>query len=53
MRGLAKARRVPNRGLEKNAAAPPPPAPVSEGPAVEVPYAAAKLRVTGFPVARK
>jgi hypothetical protein len=55
VRARVRAARVPGWDLEKNAAAPPPKSPVKvDGPAAEVelvPYAAAKLRVTEFPVA--
>lgn len=53
----ASARLVPGWQLDRNAAAPPPPSPVETSePLVSVelvPYAAAKLRVTEFPVASK
>lgn len=49
-----KGKQVPDWGLERNAAAPPPRSPVSSGKPVEtltlIPYGAAKLRVTEFPV---
>ena len=49
----AKGRRLPAWGLERNAAAPPPPSPVSTSEPLEtlilIPYGAAKLRITEFP----
>jgi len=50
----AKARQVPEWKLERNAAAPPPQSPVKSEQPVEditfIPYGAAKLRITEFPV---
>jgi len=49
-----KGRRIPQWDLEKNAAAPPPLSPVSSSEPLEtltlIPYGAAKLRITEFPV---
>jgi hypothetical protein len=49
-----KGRRIPQWDLEKNAAAAPPPSPVSSSEPLEtltlIPYGAAKLRITEFPV---
>lgn len=50
----AKGRRLPQWGLDRNAAAPPPQSPVAATEPVEgvtlVPYGAAKLRVTELPL---
>jgi len=51
-----KGRRIPQWGIEKNAAAAPPPSPVSSSEPLEtltlIPYGAAKLRITEFPVVK-
>ena len=53
----AKARQVPEWDMDGASAAPPPPSPVSSSRPVEdielIPYGAAKLRITEFPVAEK
>ncbi len=50
-------RLLPDWGLERNAAAPPPPSPVSSDEPLEdlrlIPYGCAKLRVTEFPTLEK
>ncbi|HXB73872.1 MAG TPA: beta-L-arabinofuranosidase domain-containing protein [Candidatus Acidoferrales bacterium] len=50
----AKARRLPEWGMEGGSAAPPPESPVKSGEPLEtvtlIPYGAAKLRITVFPV---
>jgi hypothetical protein len=52
----AKARRVPSWGMDGASAAPPPQSPVASSEPVEevqlIPYGAAKLRITEFPVAK-
>jgi len=54
VRLLARGRRLPAWALEKNAAAAPPPSPVTSTEPLEtvtlIPYGAAKLRITEFPV---
>jgi hypothetical protein len=54
LRATVKGRRVPAWGLKKNAAAPPPPSPVSSTEPLEaltlIPYGCTNLRVTEFPV---
>jgi hypothetical protein len=53
----AKARQVPEWGMDGASAAPPPPGPVTSSKPVEdvelIPYGAAKLRITEFPLAEK
>jgi hypothetical protein len=50
----AKGRRLPGWGMENGSAAPPPASPVSSTEKLEsitlIPYGAAKLRITAFPV---
>lgn len=57
LRVMAQARRLPDWGLFKNAAAEPPPGPVVSTEPLEqvelVPYACAKLRVTEIPVLKE
>jgi len=52
----AKARQVPEWGMDGASAAPPPPSPVASSSPVEdielIPYGSAKLRITEFPVAQ-
>jgi hypothetical protein len=53
----AKGRKLPGWGMENGSAAPPPASPVTSREPLEtvllIPYGAAKLRITAFPVLRK
>jgi len=57
VRIAAKARKVPGWEMQNGSAAPPPQSPVTTGEPVEtvdlIPYGAAKLRITAFPVASR
>jgi DUF1680 family protein len=57
MRASVKGRLLPDWGIERNAAAPPPVSPVTSSEAITelclIPYGTAKLRVTEFPVLEK
>jgi len=54
---MARGRRIPEWKLINGSAAPPPQSPVSSTEAVEpltlIPYGAAKLRITAFPLLEK